>query len=88
MIVKDKKYIVERANDITTSMLKQLIEYTRDLLLQDDPAENIYLFLYIISFFNIKLIKAIEEFCKTYSIKDMTKEKIIELTTEIMKEIY
>ena len=86
MIVSDKKATVYKANEMSKNLLEVVSKEIMDFKCIDDPAENIYLVIHTISILSVKLFMALESYCNTYGISNITIDDIYKSTCESMLE--
>jgi|ERR1044071_3083898 hypothetical protein len=88
MIVSNKETSISKANELSGELIeligKRCMEHQGD----DDPAENVYLFVHTIGLLNTKVCIALQNYSYVYGIDKMTKETIFDwiktLTSEYM----
>lgn len=87
MIVENKEATLNKANEISSKLLKIIIEDTKDFNCEDDPAEQIYLISHVIGNLLAKSCLSLEEYGKIYGIENLTYDSILEWITLITKEM-
>jgi len=86
MIIKDQKLIIEKANEISNKLLISSSDLSQEVFCDDDPSENIYLIVHVISSLLAKTCLSLEEHGKTYDIKDFTRIKAKEWIDRVADE--
>lgn len=76
MIVQDKLASIEKANEISSKIMAVITEESKQFQCEDDPAENAYLIVHVISILTCRICLVLEKYSLIYGIEKMNKENI------------
>ena len=74
-IVKDKQWSMERADEVVVKLMLVMSDEVKKIPCEDDPAENTYIILHIISNLMARVIRSLDGYSKIYGI-EMTEDAV------------
>ena len=85
-VVADKEQSIKSASEIASKLMQLVANELKELKLDDDPAEQIYISTHIAARFLVLACMAIDGYGQIYGVQSLTSAKAFEWITEIYKE--
>lgn len=87
-VVKDKNYSIIKSSEIARDLLNKIKSSIKDFLVEDDPAEEMYLLYYIAGHFNGYIYKTLKNYGEIYGIEKMEPINTIPIIQKIATVVY
>lgn len=88
MIIKDQKASLDIANNIKNKVLALINNEMKELKIEDDPAENVYIAGHTIAIILVSIIASLEEYGKTYGVNNFDRKQIKKWIDTIYDEYF
>ena len=76
MIVKDQKASLEIADNIKSKVIALINSEIRELAIEDDPAENVYILGHTMAIILVNIVDSLDEYGKIYGINEFGRKEI------------